>query len=174
MHIDPQISQDLHQQTEAAKTLLDHLRDLIGGDEDVAADIVEGQTDLHETMQKAVFLVTQDETHMEAIDEHIKKLKDRKERLAQRAKMTRVAIAVAMQVAAKKSFPTPIGTVSRKATPVSVEITNEAEIPSRFWVTGDPKLSKKDLLSALKDLKEGETIPGAKLSEPGETISIRV
>lgn len=161
----------LHRETEAAKALRANLKDIIGEDEDLAADTVEGQTSIHEAIQAAVALVAQDETHAKAISDHIQALEARKHRLTQRAKVTRTAIAAAMDQAGKKKLETPLGTVSVRAVPPSVQITEEAEIPTEFWKASDPRLDKKALASALK---EKRAIPGATLSNGGQTISIKV
>ncbi len=162
---------ELHRQTEAAKALRANLKDIIGDDESLAADLVEGETDIHEAIQAAIALVTQDELHAKAISDHIQALETRKHRLTERAKVTRTAIAAAMDQAGKKKLETPLGTVSVRAVPPSVQITEEAEIPTEFWKQPEPSLDKKALLSALKDKK---TIPGATLSNGGQTIAIKV
>ena len=162
---------NLHIQTEAAKALRANLKDIIGDDESLAADMVEGQTDINEAIQAAVALVSQDETHARAIDDHIKALETRKHRLSERARMTRTAIAIAMDQAGKKKVETALGTVSVRAVPPSVQITEEAEIPTEFWKQPEPRLDKKALLSALKNKK---IIPGATLSNGGQTIAIKV
>jgi Siphovirus Gp157 len=50
-------------------------------------------------------------------------------------------------------------------------ILDEAILPAKFWKAQDPKLDKKAVLDALK---AKEDVPGASLSNGGETISIRV
>ena len=162
---------NLHLQTEAAKALRANLKDIIAGDETLAADMVEGETSINEAIHAAVALVSQDETHIKAIDEHIKALEGRKHRLSERAKMTRTAIAAAMDQAGKKKVDTALGTVSVRSIPPSVQVTEEAEIPTEFWKQPEPKLDKKALLAALKDK---QTIPGATLSNGGQTIAIKV
>lgn len=164
-------ARNLHLQTEAAKALRENLKDIIGDDESLAADMVEGQTDINEAIQAAVALVAQDETHAKAIGEHIKALETRKHRLSERAEMTRTAIAIAMDQAGKKKVETALGTVSVRSVPPSVQVTEEAEIPTEFWRSSEPKLDKKALLAALKDKK---AIPGATLSNGGQTIAIKV
>lgn len=162
---------NLHVETEAAKALRSNLKDIIGDDEAFAADVIEGQTNIHEAIEAAIALVTQDETHAKAIGDHIQALESRKHRLAERAKMTRTAIAAAMDQAGKKKIETPLGTVSVRAVPPSVQVIEEAEIPTEFWKSPEPRLDKKALAAALKDKR---IIPGASLSNGGQTISIKV
>lgn len=163
---------DLAAETEAAKLLLSSLADIVADDDTLAADMVEAETGLHEAINRAVELVQQDETHAKAISEHIRTLQQRKARLEHRAELTRTAIGVALDVAKRRKLETPLGVVSVKATPPKLEVIEESQIPSVFWKQPDPTLDKKALTEALK--QEGAApIPGCRLSEPGQTISIR-
>lgn len=161
---------DLKAEMEAAEILLANLRDIVAGDDEAAADIVEGETNLLEAVNAAVDLVQQHEAHADAIGVRIKTLQDRKARLQHKADLTREAIAVAMDVAKRKKLATPLGTVSLKATPQKVELVDESEIPTKYFVRPEPTLSKKAIL---EDLKAGVEVPGCKLSEAGTTIAIR-
>jgi hypothetical protein len=64
----------------------------------------------------------------------------------------------------------PLCTITRKAVPPKAQITDEAQIPSRFWKRADPTLDKKAILDALKDK---EIIPGAVLSNGTETVQVK-
>ncbi|MGE0857439.1 MAG: siphovirus Gp157 family protein [Hyphomicrobiaceae bacterium] len=46
-----------------------------------------------------------------------------------------------------------------------------SRIPSEFWKPQPPRLDKKVVLDALK---AGAVVPGAELSNGGETLSMRV
>jgi len=187
---------DLAAETEAATILLANLRDIVADDDQAAADIVEGETNLLEAINAAVDLVQQHEAHADAISARIKTLQDRKARLQNKADLTREAIAVAMDVAKRKKLATPLGTVSVCKTPVKLEVVDESEVPSTYWKRPDPVLDKKALTDALKaaaitlqmaiagkteeeavaikaELREKLSIPGCKLSEAGTTIAIR-
>jgi hypothetical protein len=76
-----------------------------------------------------------------------------------------------MQSGEIRTLDTPAGTVTRKAVPPSVLILEEAEIPAEFFKPQDPKLDKKAVAEALK---AGKPVPGAAMSNGGETIAIRV
>lgn len=161
---------DLFHETNAAKVLLENLKDIIGDDDALATDMVEAETNLRDAINAAVDLLHQDEAYVEAIGERIKVLKARAERLEARAKNTRTAIAVAMDVAKAKKVITPMGTVSIRKTPETVQVDDEASVPSKYFVTPEPKLSRKAVLEALK---AGEVVPGCSLSPAGQTIAIK-
>jgi hypothetical protein len=63
-----------------------------------------------------------------------------------------------------------IATLTRKPVPPKVQILDEAAIPSQFWKRADPALDKKAIGDALKAKQD---VPGATLSNGGETISLR-
>ena len=73
-------------------------------------------------------------------------------------------------MADRKTIVTPVATVTLKATPATLLILEEADIPTKYWAASDPILDKKQLKT---DLKAGEKIEGAMMSEPGSTIAIK-
>lgn len=160
---------DLARETEAARVLRENLADIIQ-DEDDARDFVEGETNLVEAIELAVKQTGEDEAAIEAIDNYVAKLKGRKDRLKSRIKATRTAIAVAMIQASQKKIETPYGTVTRTSTVQTVIITDEASIPTDYWKSQDPKLDKAKLAA---DLRAGQRVEGATLSNGGETVMIK-
>lgn len=160
---------DLARETEAARVLRENLADIIQDDED-AADFVEGQTSLVEAIELAVKQAGEDEAAIEAIARYITKLKGRSDRLKSRLEATRTAIAVAMDQAARKKIDTPYGTVSYRQTVRTAIVTDEASIPTDYWKPQDPKLDKAKLAA---DLRAGQKIEGATLSNGSATVTIR-
>ncbi len=61
-------------------------------------------------------------------------------------------------------------TLSLRATPASLLVDDEAQIPDHYFVPQPPKLDRRALLDALKS---GTSIPGASLSEPGRSLTVR-
>lgn len=157
-------------EAEAAKALLANIRDVIGDDEQAAADAIEGETNLREIISEAIERITELEAFEKAIKDREKALKERRDRFARQAELLRTAVLLAMETAGIKKLEFDHATVSQRPTPPSVTVTDEADIPSRFWVPQDPKLDKKALLDALK---AGVDVPGAELSNGGLTLSIR-
>ena len=162
---------ELHQQTRAAKVLLEQLRDLQADDDDeVVRDSIEGETDLHEAIEAAVKRLGGDLAAIEGLEAYIKRLTSRRDRLENRVDATREAIANAMELARLPSLETPIATVAVKKVAPKVIITEEADVPSDFWKPQPPKLDKRAVMSALKDK---QPVPGAQLSNGGETIQVK-
>lgn len=160
---------DLARETEAARVLRENLADIIQ-DEDDARDFIEGETNLNEAIELAVKQTGEDEAAIEAIDNYVAKLKGRKDRLKSRLEATRTAIAVAMIQASQKKIETPYGTVTRKSTIQTAIITDEASIPTDYWKPQDPKLDKAKLAA---DMRAGQRVEGATLSNGGETVAIK-
>ncbi len=163
------IRRSLQIEAEAARSLLANIRDVIGDDEEMAHDAVEGETGLIEAITSAVARIGELEAFESAIAEQVKALSARKARFGDQAERIRTAVMVAMGMADLKNLELASVTLSRKTVPPKVVITDEAAIPSRFWKPSDPTLDKKALLAALK---AKEPVAGAELSNGAETISI--
>lgn len=162
----------LHVQIEAARVLLANYRDIIGDDEQAKADAVEGETNLNEAIHKGVVRLAELDAMRTGIASFLEKLKARDGRLAKQEEGLRTSIQTAMEIAERKTVETDLATLSRSPTPPKVIVVKEDEIPANYWVRGEPRLDKKALLAALKDLPKGETIPGAELSNGGESLRL--
>jgi hypothetical protein len=160
----------LHTATQAADVLKAQLREIAGDDEQLLADTIEGEIDLRGLICMAAEQNVTDAASVNGIADLVDKLRDRKDRIEKRIAMRRVAILTAMQSGEIRTLDTPAGTISRKAVPPSVLILEEAEIPAEFFKPQDPKLDKKAVADALK---AGKPVPGAAMSNGGETIQIR-
>lgn len=158
-------------EADAARAILANMADLLGDDADLIASTVEGETNLHEAIKRAVARVVEINGMMDGIASMIANLKDRGDRLEAQRDRLRSLIGVAMESGQIKRLETGLATISLRAVPPKVEIVNEAEIPTRFWKPQDPKLDRKAVLDALK---AKETIPGATLSNGGVTVTIKV
>lgn len=164
------IAHELHEQSLAANVLLANIRDVIGDDEEMALVVIEGETDLKEAIAAAVDRISDLNAHMEALASQIKALGERKSRFEVQGERLRAAIHVAMGQAGLRKLELPQATLSVRAVAPKAEIIDEALIPSKFWKPQDPKLDKKAVLDALK---AKEAIPGATLSNGGETLAIK-
>ena len=164
------IARSLEHEAEAVCVLLANLRDVIGDDIDAIHDAIEGETSLLEAIGGAVDRLGELEAHEEALAAQMKALATRKERFSHQGDLIRAAILSAMATADLKKLELPQATLSRKPTPPKVLILDEASIPARFWKLSDPKLDRTSVLSALK---ANEPVPGAELSNGGETVAIK-
>lgn len=161
---------EIQNEAEAAAALLANIRDVIADDDEAVQDAIEGETNLKEVIGAAVARIAEIDALSDAIKAQADKLKARRDRLDNQADLLRAAIANAMQTAEVDRLELPAATLTIKATAPKAVITDEAAIPSRFFVPQDPKLSLKAVGDALK---AGEQVPGATLSNGGSTLQIR-
>ena len=160
----------LRQQTEAARALLTAYADILGDDAQAKHDAVEGETGLHEAIKAGIGRIVEVQGLVAGIDLALGTLKERKARLEAQEERIRSAMLTAMEVGGLQRLETPLGTVSRRAVPPSVVITEETQIPETFWQPQPPRLDKRALLAFLK---EGP-VPGAELSNGGSTIALKL
>jgi hypothetical protein len=165
------IAFELRREMNDAQALLATYHDIVGDDE-ARADMVEGESSLKDVIGSAVARVAELETQMAAIDGMITRLKARDARLMKQADTLRTLIVSAMEIGAIKRLDLPMATVTLKPTGPQVRITDEAQIPHRFWKIGTPSLDRRGLLTALKS-DDPIPIPGAELSNGGMTVAIK-
>jgi hypothetical protein len=150
-------------ETAAARALLETYRDCLGDDEQLVLDTLEGETRLFEAVDRVLVRLAELEDYMEAIVIHGRKLNDRNSRYRAQHEKLKTALRAALETAAVKKLERPCGTVSLRASPGAVEITDLAALPPQFLVQPPlppPQPDKKALRAALK---EG-AVPGAILT----------
>lgn len=186
----------LSKQMDAAKILREQIADIAAGDPDFIRDTLEGETNLHEAIGALVLSISEDDELEEGVKRAIDNLKVRKDRFKRRAEMKRALVATAMEIGEIAKIVTPAGTVTAKSVPPKAIVTEESEIPTKFFETPAPVLSLKKLTAALKErealleaaranedaearreaLEAADAalppIPGASLSNGGRTIQI--
>jgi hypothetical protein len=138
-------------------------------DEELLADTLEGETDLHKLIDKLVAQVRENTAMGEAMAERIGMLRDRQTRVMTRSNFYRGLIHRLLEHTGVKAVPTVEGKVSVVSAPEKVIITDEAAIPKEFM-----RIKMEPDKSAIKTaLKDGKHISGATLSNGGTTIAIR-
>jgi enamine deaminase RidA (YjgF/YER057c/UK114 family) len=198
---DPSVRYDLSQQLSreiaAARILREHVESMVGDDADAIRDAIEGETTLLEQIGALALSIASDEAFAKAASDLAEQIKARSARFENRAEMKRALISTALEIAERKSLETPAGTVTLKSVPPKLQITEEADVPARFFKQPAPVIDRRSLLDALKqreaamkeasDLSDTEAraearakveathpaIPGACLSNGGKTIQIR-
>lgn len=159
----------LAEEAKAARQLIESLK--AGDDEQLCADMVEGETGFYEAMDRVLSAMLDDEALASGIGDMIDKLAARKSAAEKRIKWRKGCIEVAMMHAdIPEKAVRPLGTVSLKSTAPQLGDIDEAEIPSQFFKAQPPKLDKRGLLNALKD---GADVPGASIKPAGKTLQIR-
>jgi hypothetical protein len=158
---------------EAAKLLISQLKLMGEGlDEDLVGDMVEGETQLFEAIDAVCGQMSEDQALITALKTQEAQLEARRKRLEKRNEARKGAVGNALRLCQRRHHRNPLCDIrTRKAAP-SLEIVDEALIPSRYFIAGDPKLDKRLLLSDLKDAVEaGRNIDGVKLTTDGEIIA---
>lgn len=194
---DDNIQHAMHLELQAAAVLRDHLKAIAGDDEQLLADMMEGETELRPLIVRLAESLVVDDAQVAASKAAAARVADRAIRVEKRMEEKRAAIFSAMQIAGLRKFETPVGTLSIKTVPSKVVVTDESLIPSAYFEKQDPTLSKKLLAAAFKKRKdfmeelaklpeearaaalelfekEFPPIKGAEMSNGGETLAIRV
>jgi hypothetical protein len=155
----------------AAKALRESMAAIAGDDADLIVDMIEGETSLFEALDGLLERSLDDRAHVKGLGDVIADLEARKRRFEKRIETSRALIEQALMIAEiEEKIERPIATIFLTRRAPSVVIDTEAEIPAKFWVTGDPKLDKKAIGAALKS---GESVPGAALSNQAPTLTLR-
>jgi hypothetical protein len=139
-------------------------------DSDTLADTLEGITDLHEMIAAVVRSALVDEALVSGLRLRLDDMKERLSRLEIRGAKKRQLAFEAMSEAGLKKLEQEDFTASLRAGPLSLVIAAEDEIPQDYWIPQPPKLARQALLNALK---QGNEIPGAVLSNPKPSLSVR-
>jgi hypothetical protein len=163
----------LHLEMEAAQRLKEKLTAAYGEDAELIRDMVEAETSLHEAIGKAALELAAVEGEKDGIEIAIAKLKDRLTRHCNKAAGIREAIQAALETAELPSLKTPAATLSMRASPPRVEITDPALLPIVFMVqppAPPPAPDKKAIAAALK---AKEDVPGAVLSNQPPALAVR-
>src|SRR6185312_14268631 len=153
------------------RTLRDRLRaEDPNIDEQTLADTVEGLTDLHEIVAAIIRSALADEALAAGLKNRIGEMQDRLERLQDRAsKRRQIAKDVMLELDLKK-LTAPDFSVSIRPGMPSLQVLDEAAVPSIYWQPSAPRLNRQGLLS---ELKEGANINGVALSNPEPVLSVR-
>ena len=97
-----------------------------------------------------------------AIDEEIKRLRQRKTSNQNGVKRLKESLQEVMEQTGKVKFKTALNSYSIANNPPSIEVTNESLIPKQYYIEQQPKLDKKELLKVVKD---GLEIKGVELKQ---------
>ncbi len=134
------------------------------------ADTVEGLTDLHEIVTAIVRSALADEALATGLKSRIADMQGRLDRLQDRAsKRRQIAKDVMVELDLKK-ITAPDFTVPIHPGMPSLQVLDEAAVPSIYWQPVAPRLNRQGLLS---ELKSGADITGVTLSNPEPILSVR-
>jgi hypothetical protein len=160
-------------QAEAAKRLVANLKDQGAADDaELVADSIEGETSLLEAIEAALAEIDEEEVHIVGLKAKEEAFAERRRKKEAKVERVKALIEQAMMVTEQFSMKLPTATLTLAKRAPSLIVTNEADIPVKFWIEQErpaPKLDKKALLAALKD----EQIPGASLDNGSVSLSVR-
>lgn len=164
----------VRRQAAAAKELLASLNIDGSNDAQLAADTIEGETDLHQALAAALDAIDECEVIEAGCKAKEEQYASRGAAAKARAERIRAAIEQAL-VSLDLAEPIRLAaaTVSLTRRAPAVQITDEALIPTKFFVEQPrptPKLDKKALAAALR---EGEAVPGASLDNGSVSLNVR-
>lgn len=159
----------VEREAEAARDLLLNLAADVEGDDALAQDMIEGETNLLEAIQRAISEMRECDVIEAGCAAEIATLTARKDRASRRKATIRTAIEQAMVTTGREKISTPTKTLSIDRRPGKAVIVNEAEIPAEFWAPQPPKLDKSALNKALAE----RSVPGAHLSNGSISLTVR-
>ncbi|SRR5579885_952847 len=139
-------------------------------DDETLRDTLEGITDLHEMIAAVIRSALVDEALQAGLRTRLEEMRRRLERLEARSAKKRELALEALAEAGLKRLEQPDFTAFTRAGLPGVIIVSEDAIPVSYWIPQPPKLDRQALLS---DLKRGEAVPGAQLSNPKLVLSVR-
>lgn len=128
------------------------LRDTLASINDAIEDKADGYVAVIKTL----------EGDNKAIDEEIKRLRQRKTSNQNGVKRLKESLQEVMEQTGKEKFKTALNSYSIANNPPSLDITDESLIPKQYYIEQQPKLDKKELLKVVKD---GLEIKGVELKQ---------
>lgn len=154
------------------ETVSAELRDMLGDDFDPETfwDSLDGETDALDLVGALIRQRVEAQTGEAAAKDAAGIYTARAKRMADRQKAIAKALGSILDATGERKVAHPLGTVSRTAGRLSVEITDEAAVPTQLC-----KMIRKPDTAAIKaQLDAGETVPGAALVRGPDGVTVRV
>jgi hypothetical protein len=117
-------------------------------------DTIEGETDLLETIDRVLEQMARDIANVAGIEKFASTMAARKKRLTDRFDTMETMLLNALDILEQRRVERPLALIFTRAKPAKAIINDEALIPSQFFKTPEPVLSRTDLLAALKDHRD--------------------
>lgn len=139
-------------------------------DEELRADMLEGETNFHAVLTRIVNVERDADSLVKAVAGRISDLQARKARAERRKEAMRSLMFKLLKAAGVPRVPLAEATISIGRKAAAVEIVAEAALP-RAYV----RISTSPDKTAIKEaLQAGKKVRGAKMGEAGEQLSVRV
>lgn len=159
-------NRDITIQAELAAELRAALAD--HDDEDFTLDVVEGETQLFELLDALMADDANDEAHIASIEARVSDLRERKARFQVRRATRKRIVQAALDTSGIRKIERAEYTASLRAVPPGVEITDAAALP-----IGMVRIKREPDKTAIKKALADGPVSGARLTNGGETVSIR-
>jgi hypothetical protein len=125
---------------------------------------------LHEILTAIIRAALADEALATGLKSRIAEMEDRLGRLQDRAAKRRQVAKDTMVELDLKKIQAPDFTASIRLGASALVVTDEAAVPSNYWVPREPRLNRQGLL---ENLKHGAEVSGVTLSNPEPVLSVR-
>jgi hypothetical protein len=139
-------------------------------DDETVRDTLEGITTLNELIAEIIRSALIDESLQAGLRSRLDDMKERLWRLEQRGVKKRQLALEAMSEVGFTKLEQADFTVSIRASPPSLIVVAESEIPNDYWVPQPARLNRQALLN---ELKRGAEVPGAQLNNPKPILTVR-
>jgi hypothetical protein len=151
------------------------LREMLGNDAEadpqLLLDTLEGETNLAEMVCVLHEETLSDQAMLDGTKAMIATLQERASGIERRIETKRGLIMMAMDRSGLGTIRGPLATFSLRDTKPKLVVGEESQIPSRFFKPADPKLDRDAVKT---ELEAGKEVPGASLSNPGISLTIRM
>lgn len=142
----------------------------LADDEHLRLDMIEGETDALEIATRLARLHVHADAMASAVKQEADGLASRRKRYEDQAARAKASLRSLLGAMGQRKLELGPATVSLKAVPPSLVITDAEAIPEGYQrVKHEP-----DKTAIKNELKAGGTVPGCTLSNGGETIAVRV
>lgn len=140
------------------------------GDEQLLADMLEGETNLNEFLAAVVRQMLEAEACSDGINELVVDIRARQQRFEQRVDAMRTLAFKLMNIAAVRKVELPQATLSIRAGMPKVIVTDETALPENcVRIKREP-----DKIAIKTHIMRGEHVPGAEISNAEQVLAVRV
>ncbi len=146
------------------------IADYPGLDDETLHDTLEGLSDLPAMIGELIRSALIDEAFADGLSSRVTDMKDRLDRLHDRAKRKRQLALRAMVDAQIKKVSEADFTASLRTGGPALDVSAEDKIPAAYWKPQPAKLDRQGVLAALKS---GAEVEGARLLPPQQQLSVR-
>lgn len=158
---------EVHKRNYLRERLLAEIPDL---DETTLIDTLDGITNTKEQIAEVIRSSLEDEALATGLEQRLRDMKERKDRLDHRARTKREIALGAMKDADITKLVEPDFTASLRHGSAALDVVCEQDIPEGYWKPQPPKLDRMLLLQALKS---GTAVEGVILVAAKLQISVR-